>query len=87
MKALAILVAGLLAASWLLASAPAGADTPGPAAAKKVVRHHARRARPQQSAQVACTVYGCHPIPRNCHPVQGYDFWGNPSAFDDVVCR
>ena len=49
--------------------------------AKRVVK----RVRTQR--QVACTVYGCHPIPRGCTPTQGYTWNGIPSGFDVVVCR
>jgi hypothetical protein len=63
------------------------ADTNTPAPAKKVTRHHVRHAHRTYSAQVACTAFGCHPLPPGCHPTQGYDFWGNPSAFDAVICR
>lgn len=87
MKTVTILLIPFLAAALSLAAAPARADAVAPVAAKKAVRHHPRHARAKRAAQVACTVYGCHPIPPNCHPVQGYDFWGNPSAFDDVICR
>lgn len=37
--------------------------------------------------QVACTIYGCHPIPRNCFPTMGYNWDGIPTGFDVVVCR
>lgn len=68
---------------------PAQADTTSAAAAakKKPPRHHVRRVRPGRSEHVACTAFGCHPLPPGCHPEQGYDIWGNPSAFDAVVCR
>lgn len=63
------------------------------AAAKKhhVRKHRAkryvvRRAWPAQS-KVACTAFGCRPIPPGCTPTTGYDWWGNPTGFDDVVCR
>jgi hypothetical protein len=40
----------------------------------------------QASGQIACTVFGCHPIPRGCRIVTQYDFWGNPTGFDAVIC-
>ena len=45
--------------------------------------------RPARSAprQVACTEFGCHPIPPNCRPQTGYRWDGMPSGFDVVVCR
>lgn len=50
---------------------------------KKAVKRHARPA----SRQIACTAFGCHPIPRNCRPQTGYRWNGMPSGFDVVVCR
>jgi len=49
-------------------------------------RHVVRRARPAQH-QVACTVFGCQPIPRGCTPTQGYDWRGIPTGFDVIACR
>jgi len=40
----------------------------------------------QASGQIACTVFGCHPIPRGCYIRTEYDFWGNPTGFDRVIC-
>jgi hypothetical protein len=37
--------------------------------------------------KIACTFYGCHPVPIGCTPVTGRDFFGNPTDYDDVVCR
>ena len=37
--------------------------------------------------QVACTRFGCQPIPQRCHPEQGYDWDGIPTGFDIIVCR
>ncbi|KQZ00673.1 hypothetical protein ASD45_07265 [Pseudolabrys sp. Root1462] len=52
---------------------------------KKAVKHY--RARRQSGGQIACTAFGCHPIPRNCHPTTGYRWDGLPSGFDAIVCR
>ncbi|MFA6267751.1 MAG: hypothetical protein WC670_18795 [Pseudolabrys sp.] len=52
--------------------------------AKKKIVKRAHRAR---GGQIACTAYGCHPIPPNCHPQTGYRWDGMPSGFDVVVCR
>lgn len=56
---------------------------------KHVTRHTLRHARPtrQAAGQIACTIYGCHRIPANCRPVTGYNWWGDPTGFDDVACR
>lgn len=37
--------------------------------------------------QIACTIYGCYPIPPGCHPETGYNWDGIPTGFDIVVCR
>jgi hypothetical protein len=37
--------------------------------------------------KIACTIFGCGPVPRGCTPVTGRDWWGNPSDYDQVVCR
>lgn len=57
------------------------------AATKKstVERHVSKKRRPTH--QIACTIYGCQPIPRHCHPEQGYDWDGIPTGFDVIVCR
>ncbi len=52
---------------------------------KPVKRRSARQSR--DGRQIACTVFGCRPIPRHCRPVTGYNLWGVPTGFDDVVCR
>lgn len=50
---------------------------------KKTVKRSARSA----PRQIACTEFGCHPIPPNCRPQTGYRWDGMPSGFDVVVCR
>ena len=39
-------------------------------AASKYKRHTKAATAPQQ--QIACTVVGCIPVPRGCHPEMGY---------------
>ena len=51
-------------------------------AASKHKRH--TTAPPQQ--QIACTVVGCMPVPRGCHPEIGYTPWGTPTGFDVAAC-
>ena len=52
--------------------------------AAKRKRARAYRAQPQ----VACTRFGCRPIPPGCRIVTEYNPWTwNPSGFDAVVCR
>jgi hypothetical protein len=58
-------------------------------AAKKHHRHYYPRQGTQAYAsqpQIACTVTGCIPIPRGCHPEMGYTPHGTPSGFDVAVC-
>jgi hypothetical protein len=43
--------------------------------------------RVQQSAHVACTEFGCHPVPPGCVPVTGYSWRGYPLGYDRIVCR
>jgi hypothetical protein len=57
------------------------------AAAKKQPAKHRTAKRQRPMHQVACTVFGCHPIPAGCHPETGYDWDGLPTGFDVVVCR
>jgi len=42
--------------------------------------------RVRETGQIACTIEGCHRIPPNCHPEQGYSFDGIPTGYDIVVC-
>ena len=53
------------------------------AAAKKSSPSRERRA----PGQIACTIYGCNPVPPGCHPETGYNWDGIPTGFDIVVCR
>jgi len=45
-----------------------------------------RRVR-HTTGQIACGRYGCVRIPPNCHPEQSYDWRGNPTGSDAIVCR
>jgi len=52
-------------------------------------RHHAPAAAGYAYAyqpQIACTVAGCNPVPRGCHPEMGYTPDGTPTGFDVAVC-
>jgi hypothetical protein len=57
-----------------------------PASAEPV--HHKRHAKAAAAAQpqIACTVVGCIPVPRGCHPEMGYTPGGTPTGFDVAVC-
>jgi hypothetical protein len=48
-----------------------------------------RRAYPARRSfgGIACGPGGCGPVPAGCRPTIGYDFFGNPTGFDDVFCR
>jgi hypothetical protein len=36
--------------------------------------------------QIACSVIGCNPVPRGCHPEMGYTMDGTPTGLDVAVC-
>jgi len=87
-------IASIIAVAITLAFATTLVAPPAPAAAqssqqkaapakKKTVKRPARSG----PRQIACTEFGCHPIPRNCRPQTGYRWDGMPSGFDVVVCR
>ena len=90
--AAALIAAGTLAAPAQArdqAQPQASSRTTSLSAAEKKrrpVRRH-RVSRPDGGRQIACTIYGCHPIPRHCQPEVEYDWWGNPTGFDAIVCR
>ncbi len=71
-------------------SAPAVAQSSAGAsqtsAKKKIPKKRVVR-QPRAGGQIACTPAGCHRIPANCYPTQGYRWDGLPSGFDVVVCR
>ena len=50
--------------------------------------HHKRQTKTATAAQpqIACTVVGCIPVQRGCHPEMGYTPDGTPTGFDVVVC-
>jgi hypothetical protein len=50
--------------------------------------HHKRNTKAATAAQpqIACTVVGCIPVQRGCHPEMGYTPDGVPTGFDVVVC-
>ncbi len=68
----------VMAAVLALAFAPASAAP----------RHHSRHAKAAIPAQpqIACTVVGCMPVPRGCHPEMGYTADGTPTDFDVMAC-
>jgi hypothetical protein len=48
-------------------------------------KRHTKAATAEQP-QIACTVVGCMPVPRGCHPEMGYTSGGTPTGFDVAVC-
>lgn len=78
--ALALGVMTGLSGSGLAAAVSNQAETLS-AAKKKPARRVHRPAR-----QIACTVFGCQRVPPGCYPRAGFDFWGNPTGFDVIVC-
>ena len=74
MKAIVLVV---LAAALALALMPASAEP--------THRKRHTKAAPAQP-QIACTVVGCIPVPRGCHPEMGYTPGGTPTGFDVAVC-
>ncbi len=86
------LVVALIAAAFALTTATAPADaqarSDAPRAGVKKPQPKKRLVRRSAPAgQIACTPFGCHRIPANCHPTQGYDWDGVPTGYDIVVCR
>jgi len=58
-------------------------------AQKRRAKRPRRAQRPRQTRgrQIACTRFGCQPIPRGCRIVTEYNPWTwNPTGFDAVRC-
>jgi hypothetical protein len=81
---LSLICAASLAAS---PAAVAGQETLSLSAATHKPVKHPRAERREAEGQIACTVFGCHRIPPNCHPATGYYWNGMPTGFDIIVCR
>ena len=85
-------IARIITAALALAFAAAVTAPAAPAAAQSLQVTKPKKKtvkRPVRSAprQIACTEFGCHPIPPNCRPQTGYRWDGMPSGFDIIVCR
>jgi hypothetical protein len=76
---------------------PAGANahdprprvfTPDNAPVVHTGRHHgrSRSATDGRGQQIACTILGCAPIPRNCRVGTGYNWRDEPTGYDVAVC-
>ncbi|MGH6789819.1 MAG: hypothetical protein ACRECC_09065 [Pseudolabrys sp.] len=92
MRALLLAVFALLLLAFCVPSAPATAQTTGEAVAtppstKHPTHHKMRRPRVSPQGQIACTEFGCHPIPPNCHTTTVYTYNGLPTGYDGVACR
>ena len=91
MRALLLAVFALLLLAFCVPAAPAAAQTKdGDATAPAVkhpARHKARRSQVRAQGQIACTEFGCHRIPPNCHPTTAYYWNGIPTGYDAVACR
>ena len=55
------------------------------ASAAPMHKRHTKAATAAQP-QIACTVVGCIPVQRGCHPEMGYTPNGLPTGFDVVAC-
>lgn len=82
---LALLLAAAVAAASLPASAQAPYRSNGATYVKAHKKQHARSE--YRGGQIACTAFGCHPVPAGCKPVRGFDSWGNPLSYDLIACR
>lgn len=69
----------------LIMVAAALALAPGVASAKQVKKHHVTRTA--QPEHIACTKYGCYPVPANCTPHTQLNWFGNPTGYDGIACR
>ena len=49
-------------------------------------RRRDRRARSNGPQQIACTTFGCHPIPRNCHVILQKYWDGTTTGYDAISC-
>jgi hypothetical protein len=56
------------------------------ASAATTQKKHRTKAATVAQPQIACTVVGCVPVPRGCHPEMGYTPGGTPTGFDVAVC-
>jgi hypothetical protein len=74
MRIVPIVTAVVLALALTQASAASGQN-----------KRHSQAATAAQP-QIACTIVGCIPVSRGCHPDIGYSLDGTPTGFDVVTC-
>jgi hypothetical protein len=98
MRLCVLLVAGALLINT--AAVPAIAGDPGHSAAiqaghaddmsaakRKAKKQSGHQAYGRSGTQIACTPFGCNPIPRGCRVRPGMNpFTWNPTGFDEIVC-
>lgn len=79
-----------LAFALLAGPRPAAAQAPGwqPAPVYIATKKSNPTARAQQrdGRIIACRPEGCFRIPYGCYTEAEYDFWGNPTGYDKIVC-
>jgi hypothetical protein len=76
----------LVTAGWsssAIAAMPRPADQSVLLSAKQ---KHSVRYPQRPAGKIACTPAGCHRIPPGCYPEPDFDFWGNPTGYDRIVC-
>jgi hypothetical protein len=77
-----------LALAWLAGPRPAAAQAPGwhPAPLLVAQKHRRTSRRRHDGRIIACRPQGCFRIPYGCHTETEFDFWGNPTGYDAIVC-
>lgn len=86
LAAAAFVAAPLTVPAAAAAPAAQAASTPVPITVAHWRDRSHRRPTDRGQRKIACTSSGCHPIPPGCYPRPGYDWWGNPSGYDVIVC-
>lgn len=64
----------------------ANAQAPGWHPAPLLVAQKHRAQRRIDNRKIACRPEGCFRIPLGCYPESEFDFWGNPTGYDRIVC-
>ena len=77
----------LLSLALLSGPRAAVAQTPGWHPAPLLVAQKKHRTRPRvDNRKIACRPGGCFRIPLGCYPETEYNFWGEPTGYDKIVC-
>lgn len=84
--ALAVTAAPRPAAAQGFVQTPGLHLTPAPVAQDTRTAQRSKRGRRYDGRKIACRPSGCFRIPYGCYPTTEYDFWGNPTGFDAIVC-